>query len=51
MTCVGVYPKMSAYESLLTEFQVKDEEVCFIGDDLADAWMIMRHCGVSSSCR
>ena len=43
---VGVYPKLSAYESMLKELKVLDEEVCFIGDDLADL-SIMRRCGVS----
>ena len=43
---VGVYPKLSAYESLLKEFNVQDEEVCFIGDDLVDL-SIMHRCGVA----
>jgi len=42
----GVYPKLSAYESMLEEFKVSDEEVCFIGDDLADL-CVMRRCGIS----
>ncbi len=33
---VGVYPKITAYESLLNEWNIKDEEVCFIGDDVTD---------------
>ena len=43
---VGVYPKMSAYENLLKEYNVSDEEVCFIGDDLADM-AIMKRCGMA----
>jgi 3-deoxy-D-manno-octulosonate 8-phosphate phosphatase (KDO 8-P phosphatase) len=43
---VGVYPKLSAYESILKEFSLLDEEVCFIGDDLADV-CIMHRCGVA----
>ena len=43
---IGVYPKQSAYESMLKEFKALDEEVCFIGDDVADLG-IMRRCGVS----
>ena len=43
---VGVYPKLSAYESLLEEFNVVDDEVCFIGDDLADL-CVMRRCGLA----
>jgi len=42
---VGVYPKLSAYESILKEFNACDEEVCFIGDDMADL-CVMRRCGV-----
>lgn len=41
---VGAYPKLGAYESMLEEFKVLDEEVCFIGDDLADLG-ILRRCG------
>jgi len=43
---IGVYPKLSAYESMLKEFNVLDTEVCFIGDDVADL-KLMRRCGVS----
>ena len=43
---VGVFPKLSAYERMLKEFKVLDEEVCFIGDDLADLGVMYR-CGVS----
>jgi len=43
---VGVYPKLSAYESMLKEFKVLDKQVCFIGDDVADL-TVMRRCGVS----
>ena len=43
---VGVYPKISAYESLLKEYNLKDDEVCFIGDDLADI-IVMRRAGVA----
>src|SRR5277367_3973829 len=43
---VGVYPKLSAYESMLEEFNVQDTEVCFIGDDLADL-CVMRRSGVA----
>jgi 3-deoxy-D-manno-octulosonate 8-phosphate phosphatase (KDO 8-P phosphatase) len=47
-TYVGVYPKLRAYESLLKEFNVRDEEVCFIGDDVADL-QIMRRCGLAAA--
>jgi len=42
---VGAHPKLSAYERMLEEFKVLDEEVCFIGDDLADL-SVLRRCGV-----
>jgi 3-deoxy-D-manno-octulosonate 8-phosphate phosphatase (KDO 8-P phosphatase) len=44
--CVGVYPKTGAYESMLEEFKVQDQNVCYIGDDVADL-KIMRRCGVA----
>ena len=34
--CQDAYPKSSAYEGLLSEWGLKDEEVCFMGDDLPD---------------
>src|SRR5665213_100291 len=37
---VGVYPKIGAYVSMLKEFNVTDQEVCFIGDDVADIGII-----------
>jgi 3-deoxy-D-manno-octulosonate 8-phosphate phosphatase (KDO 8-P phosphatase) len=43
---IGVYPKLSAYEGMLKEFKVVDQEVCVIGDDVADLGL-MRRCGVS----
>lgn len=43
---VGVYPKINAYESLLKEFNLSDEHVCFVGDDVADL-KIMKRCGVA----
>ncbi len=39
---VGVYPKINAYETILKEWNVKDEEVCFIGDDLPDLGILKR---------
>jgi 3-deoxy-D-manno-octulosonate 8-phosphate phosphatase (KDO 8-P phosphatase) len=43
---VGVDPKMKAYEDLLKKLKMKDEEVCFVGDDLADL-RIMQRAGLS----
>lgn len=37
-----VYPKVSAYEQLKNEWNVSDEEICFIGDDLADLVILKR---------
>jgi 3-deoxy-D-manno-octulosonate 8-phosphate phosphatase (KDO 8-P phosphatase) len=39
---LDVYPKITAYEDLLKAFAVKDEEVCFIGDDLPDLAILER---------
>lgn len=39
---VGVYPKITAYESLLKEWNIKDEDVCFIGDDVTDFKVLKR---------
>ena len=38
----GVYPKTAAYEQMLEDFGVRDEEVCYIGDDLADLVLLKR---------
>jgi 3-deoxy-D-manno-octulosonate 8-phosphate phosphatase (KDO 8-P phosphatase) len=39
---LGAYPKIDAYEQMLKEFQVSDDEVCFIGDDLTDCQILKR---------
>ena len=39
---MGVFPKMTAYEKLLKILKVKDEDVCFVGDDLADLGILKR---------
>lgn len=38
----GVYPKIGAYESLLKEWNISDEKVCFVGDDVADLKILKR---------
>ena len=38
----GVYPKTGSYEQMLKDFNVRDEDVCFIGDDLADLVILKR---------
>ncbi len=39
---LGAYPKIDAYEQMLKAFNVKDENVCFIGDDLTDCQILRR---------
>jgi 3-deoxy-D-manno-octulosonate 8-phosphate phosphatase (KDO 8-P phosphatase) len=39
---LDVYPKITGYEDLLQALAVKDEEVCFIGDDLPDLAILER---------
>lgn len=36
------YEKLKVYEKVIREFRVKDEEVCFMGDDLIDLPVIKR---------
>ena len=38
----NAYPKLGAYERMLQEFSVKEQEVCFIGDDLPDIPLLRR---------
>ena len=39
---VGVSPKVSAYDQLIKKLKLRDEEVCFIGDDLTDLFVMKR---------
>ncbi len=39
---VGVYPKITAFEQMIKEFNVAADEVCFIGDDVADLVVMKR---------
>ena len=43
---LNAYPKLSAYEDLLKALKLKDEDVCFIGDDLPDI-PVLRRAGLS----
>ncbi|MCR4337385.1 MAG: HAD hydrolase family protein [Candidatus Omnitrophica bacterium] len=36
------YPKLPAYEKLISDLKVRDEEVCFVGDDLPDLPILKR---------
>ena len=38
----GAIDKLKAYEKVKRKFRVKDEEVCFIGDDLLDLPVLVR---------
>jgi 3-deoxy-D-manno-octulosonate 8-phosphate phosphatase (KDO 8-P phosphatase) len=38
----GAYPKIDAYKKMLKDFNVRDEDVCFIGDDLTDCQILKR---------
>ncbi len=38
----NAYPKIDTYETLLADFEVGDENVCFIGDDLPDLAVLKR---------
>lgn len=38
----NAYPKKEAYARLLKDLQVKNEEVCFVGDDLPDGVILSR---------
>jgi len=41
-------PKEEWYEKVLTEFGVSDDQVCYIGDDLADI-PVMRRAGIGAA--
>lgn len=38
----GAYPKLKAYEKMLKELRLRDEEVCFVGDDIPDLQVLKR---------
>ncbi len=42
----GAFPKLAAYDQLVKKLNVKDSEVCFIGDDLPDL-AIMKRVGLA----
>jgi len=39
---LDAYPKIKAYEKMLKVFGVRDDQVCFIGDDLPDHAILSR---------
>ncbi|MFA5088477.1 MAG: HAD-IIIA family hydrolase [Candidatus Omnitrophota bacterium] len=39
---LDAFPKIKAYEKMLKDFKVSDEEVCYIGDDLPDVKVLER---------
>ena len=38
----NAFPKIDAYEKLLQDFDARDDEVCFVGDDLPDLAVLKR---------
>ena len=46
--CQNARPKIAAYLKILKEMKLKDEQVCFIGDDLPDL-QVLRRVGFSVS--
>jgi 3-deoxy-D-manno-octulosonate 8-phosphate phosphatase (KDO 8-P phosphatase) len=40
--CQGVVNKVEAYDELLQRTKLRDEEVCFVGDDLQDMGLLKR---------
>ena len=38
----NAFPKIDTYEKLLKDFDARDEEVCFVGDDLPDLAVLKR---------
>jgi len=40
--CQGVHDKVAAYEEIVGEKGIKDEEACFVGDDLVDITLLKR---------
>lgn len=36
------YPKIEAYKNMLSEFRLKGENICFIGDDLPDLQVLKK---------
>ena len=39
---MGVFPKMDAYVRLIKDLEASDDEICFMGDDLADLGILKR---------
>lgn len=38
----NAHPKLKAYDSVLKHFKLKDENICFMGDDLPDLGVLKR---------
>lgn len=43
-TYQDAYPKINAYKKMLRDFRLRDENVCFIGDDWPD-WQVLKKVG------
>jgi 3-deoxy-D-manno-octulosonate 8-phosphate phosphatase (KDO 8-P phosphatase) len=46
----NILPKTRAYAKILKKYRLRDEDVCFMGDDLLDL-AVMRRAGVSAAPR
>lgn len=42
---IGAKVKISIYKDLLDKYNIKDEEIIYVGDDIPD-YEIMKHCGL-----
>ena len=42
---LGARPKLESYQEILARHQLREDEVCFVGDDLLDLPVLMR-CGL-----
>jgi len=38
----NIFPKTKIYEKILKDYAIKDEDVCFVGDDLVDFGILKR---------
>jgi len=38
----GILPKIEAYESICRKYRLRDEDICFVGDDLVDLGILRR---------
>ncbi len=46
----NILPKTKVYEKVLRKYRLRDEEVCFVGDDLVDL-CVLKRCGLPVATR